>query len=151
MRRYLIAYGLLWVFLYCLHGLYLGSLYGDVIGALYGTAGQGDLKTFWSTLNGWNTIQGVHAHGMGLAILVLLVAGVWEEIYFSPRSKTYLGTLWMIGITLHSVANLLRVIPALVLGDLIVMGCVAASFAGVVRGLLSGAKMQEVGGKGVVR
>jgi hypothetical protein len=127
MRKILIAFGLIWVFVWCGAGFYLGSQHMPHIQEMERLAQEGNLEEFWSTMNNWN----LHAS----RTLLILVALVMPDMRFSDRAKEVLGTLLIVGVVLSTIFGWVLFLPLVLLGEILVVAMVLMSFIGIMRGL----------------
>ena len=74
MRTVLIAFGLMWVFVWCGVGFYVGSQHTPYIQQMEALAQEGNLEELWSTMNAWKMHATSHSHALCLAFLLILVA-----------------------------------------------------------------------------
>lgn len=131
MKKTILLFGLLWVFLYCLFGLYLGMRFSPIMQSLQAASMQGDLAQFWAVYHDWNEIQSIHTHGLGFGILTVLLAIIWDEIKLSSKGKNAIGIILISGIIINSVFSFIKVVPALVLGDILIIAAILLSLVGV--------------------
>jgi hypothetical protein len=135
MRKILIAFGLIWVFVWCGAGFYLGSQHMPHIQEMERLAQEGNLEEFWSTMNNWNLHASSHSHALGFTTLLILVALVMPDMRFSDRAKEVLGTLLIVGVVLSTIFGWVLFLPLVLLGEILVVAMVLMSFIGIMRGL----------------
>lgn len=135
MRRILIAFGLMWVFVWCWVGFYLGSQHLPHIEEMEKLAREGNLVEFWSTMNIWKLRASSHSHSLGFASILILVALVMPDMSFSDGTKKALGVLLIVGVALSSIFGWFLFLPLVLIGEILVVAVVLMGFLGVLRGL----------------
>ena len=140
MRRIMIAFGLIWIFVWCGVGFYLGSQHLPHIQYMERLAQEGNLVEFWSTMNMWKLRASSHSHALAFASILILVALVLPDMRFSDRTKNVLGILLIAGVVLSSIFGWFLFLPLVVLGELLVVAMVLMSFIGIMRGLRGGGR-----------
>ncbi len=134
MRKILLAFGLFWVFLWCLVGFYIGAQHIPHIQKMETLAREGNLVGFWSTMNMWKLHASIHSHALGFSFILILVALVMPELGFSDRTKKVLGILLIVGVVLSTIFGWFLFLPLVLLGELLVVAMVLVSFLGIMRG-----------------
>lgn len=137
MRKILIAFGLIWLFVWCVAGFYLGSQHLPHIQEMEKLAEEGNLAEFWSTMTVWKLSASGHSHALGFAIILILVALVMPDMRFSDKSKGILGMLLILGVLISGIFGWFLFLPLVLVGELLVVAMVLMSFIGVIRGLSS--------------
>ena len=135
MRKILIAFGLIWVFVWCGVGYYLGSQHMPHIQEMEKLAQEGNLVEFWNTMNVWKLRASSHSHALGFTSLLILVALVMPDMRFSDRAKKVLGILLIVGVVLSTIFGWFLFLPLVLLGEVLVVSMVLMSFIGIMRGL----------------
>ena len=135
MRKILIAFGLIWVFVWCGVGFYLGSQHMPHIQEMEKLAQEGNLVEFWNTMNVWKLRASSHSHALGFTSLLILVALVMPDMRFSDRAKKVLGILLIVGVVLSTIFGWFLFLPLVLLGEVLVVSMVLMSFIGIMRGL----------------
>jgi len=137
MRRILIAFGLIWLFVWSVVGFYLGAQHLPHIEEMETLAEDGNLVDFWSTMTAWKSSASIHSHALGFACILILVALVLPDMRFSDRTKKILGVLLMLGVLLSGIFAWFLFMPLVLVGELLVVAMILMSFIGVMRGKTS--------------
>ena len=135
MREILIAFGLIWVFVWCGVGFYLGSQHTPHIQEMEKLAQEGNLVEFWNTMNAWNMQTSSHAHALCFASLMILVALVMPDMRFSNRAKRVLGILLIVGVVSSTIFGWFHILPLVVPGEILIVAMVMMSCIGIMRGV----------------
>jgi len=135
MRKILIAFGLIWLFVWCVVGFYLGSQHLPHIQEMEKLAEDGNLLEFWSTMTVWKMNATIHSHALGFAFILILIALIMPDMRFSDRTKKILGALLILGVMLSGIFGWFLFMPLVLLGELLVVAMVLMSIIGIVRGL----------------
>ena len=135
MRKVLIAFGLIWVFVWCGVGFYLGPQYIPHVREMEKLAQEGNLVEFWSTWNAWKMHATSHAHALCLSFLVIIVALVMPDMRFSDKTKKILGVLLIVGVVLSSIFEWFHFLPLRVPGEILVVAMVLMGSIGIIKGL----------------
>jgi len=135
MRKILIAFGLIWVFVCCGVGFFLGSQHLPHIQEMEKLAREGNLVEFWSTMNVWKLHASSHSHALGFAFILVLVALVMPDMRFTERAKKVLGVLLVVGVVLSTIFGWFLFLPLVLLGEILIVAMVLMSFIGIMRGL----------------
>jgi len=135
MREILIAFGLIWVFVWSGVGFYLGSQHMPHIQEIEKLAQEGNLVEFWSTMNAWKMRSSNHAHALCFASVMILVALVMPDMRFSDRAKNVLGVLLIVGVVSSTIFGWFHFLPLVVPGEILVVAMVMMSSIGIIKGL----------------
>ena len=133
MRKILIAFGLIWLFVWCVIGFYLGSQHLPHIQEMEKLAEDGNLVEFWSTMTVWKLSASSHSHALGFACILILVALVMPDMRFSDKTKKILGVLLMLGVLLSGIFGWFLFLPLVLVGELLVVAMILMSFIGIIR------------------
>ena len=100
MNRILMAFGLLWLFVWCVAGFYIGSQHMHHIQEMGELSHEGNLVGFWNTLSAWKMSTSIHSHALCFAFLLILMALVMPSMRYSDKSKKILGLILILGVML---------------------------------------------------
>ena len=134
MKKTLIAFGLIWVFVWCIVGMYMGSQYGPYADAMDRLSREGNLAELWDTWNAWKMHAVSHTHAICFAFVSILVALVMPEMRFSDKTKKILGVLLILGVAFHGIFGWFHFHPVMVPAGILVVAMVLMSFVGIMRG-----------------
>jgi len=135
MGKVMIAVGLIWIFAWCIVGFYLGvghQAYTSKMGEL---AEQGNLTEFWNTFSGWKSHAVAHSHALCTSFVLILVALAMPYIEFSDKTKWITGLLLIIGVVLAGIFDWFKIMPLMIVGDILIMAMVLVGFIGALRGI----------------
>lgn len=132
-ERVMITVGLIWLFIWCLCGFYLGILHEPYLNQMESLAEAGNLTGFWSAFSSWKANTVTHAHGIGFSFILLLVGLAMPHIRFGDKLKFIFGTVLMVGVVIAPVFEWFQIIPAMVIGEVLIIAMVLASLIGALR------------------
>jgi hypothetical protein len=135
MRKTLIAFGLVWLFVWCAIGMLLGSKHLAYIAELETLAKNGEHVKFVQTWQDWKTRTVNHSHALNFSFLAILVGLIMPEIGFSDRGKKAIAYALILGTVLTGIFSwYVRVLPLMGLGNILITIAVLASAIGFIRG-----------------
>ena len=137
MRKILIAFGLILVFVWCIAGFYIGSQHMLHNQELDKIAQEGNLLEFWRSTNAWNMRSSCHSHALCFASILILVALVMPDMKLSDKAKTVMGVLLIVGVLSSTIFMWFHILPLVVPGEFLLVAMVFMSFVGILRGLKS--------------
>jgi len=135
MGKVMIAFSLIWIFVWCIAGFYLGMTHLAYNNKMAELAKQGNLVDFWNTFSAWKHHSVAHAHAIGTSFILILIALVMPYIKFSDKVKWTIGLLLIIGVALYSIFDWFFFDPLLIAGGILIVAMVLVSFIGALRGI----------------
>ena len=133
MKRTIIAFGLLWIIIWCVFGLFLSIQAVPYLEKVQTMAQEGNLEACWGSYSVWKANTNTHAHSLCLSFIAILVGFIIPETGLSDKSQKILGILLITGVVLASIFQLLWVLPVMILGDVLVIVAVLMSFVGMIK------------------
>ena len=135
MRKILIAFGLIWTFIWSVYGLFLGALKHDEwVATMESAVKGGDLPQFWQAWHWWKGQTVNHTHTICFSFLMILIALILPEMKFSEKVKNTLGILLISGVVIHGIFSFLVIQQLMGLGAVLILVSVLMSFIGIIKG-----------------
>jgi len=135
MKKFLIAFGLIWIFLWCVFGLYLGAVQHDPYVEKMGSfANEGNFSEFWNAQFWWSSQSSAHAHALCYSFILIIIALVLPEMKYSEKMKKVIGILLTIGVILASVCGWLAIKALMAMGAFLIIASVLMGFIGIIQG-----------------
>ena len=135
MRKFLIAFGLIWTFIWGVFGLFLGMMKHEEWLANMESAARGnDLLQFWQSMHWWKGLSVGHAHALLLSFLMILIAFILPEMKFSENVKKILGYVLVAGVVFASIFGVIGFAPLMGVWYVLVLISVLVSVIGIIQG-----------------
>ena len=81
MKKLLIAFGLIWIFIWSVYGLFLGAvMHNEGVANMEAADKGGDLPQFWQTGHWWKGQTVNHTHTICFAFVMIFVALILSEM-----------------------------------------------------------------------
>ena len=135
MGKVMIAFGLIWIFAWCIMGVYLGMGHQAYNVKMAELAEQGNLTDFWKTFSSWKGHTVPHSHALGTSFILILMALAFPYIEYSDRVKWITGLLLIIGVALFSISDWFKLVPLIMAGGILIIAMVLVGFIGALRGI----------------
>ena len=135
MAKVMIAFGLVWLFVWCLVGFIMGAgqaVYRDKMAEL---AKQGGLIEFWRTFSTHKSHSLAHSHALCNGFLLILVGLAMPYIAFSDKTKQVIGLLLIIGVVIFGIFDWFFFMPLLIVASILIIVTVLLSSIGALRGI----------------
>ena len=134
MKKFLLAFGFIWIFIWSAFGLLLGAMkYDEWLANMNAAATNGDLPQFLQTWTWWKGQTVNHTHTICFAFLMILVAIVLPEMKFSDKTKKTLGILLTSGVVIHAVFSFGGIQELMGLGAILILLSILMSFIGIIK------------------
>jgi len=121
MQKKLIAFGLIWLLLFCVVGFVIGIQHADYTEEIEEIAAENNLEEYWASWSDWKAQAVSHAHALCFATIAILLGLIIPLINFGESTINVMGWLLIIGVILASVFELYKVLPLMVIGHLLIM------------------------------
>ncbi|HHJ00622.1 hypothetical protein J7J59_03185 [Candidatus Aerophobetes bacterium] len=135
MGKVMIAFGLIWIFAWCIMGVYLGMGHQAYNVKMAELAEQGNLTDFWKTFSSWKGHTVPHSHALCTSFILILMALAFPYIEYSDRVKWITGLLLIIGVALFSISDWFKLVPLIMAGGILIIAMVLVGFIGALRGI----------------
>ena len=134
MRKFLIAFGLIWIFIWSVYGLFLGIMkQTEWLENMKSAALGSDLPQFLQSWTWWKGQTVNHTHTICFAFLIILVALILPEMKYSEKVKKTQGILLTSGVVIHGIFSFIVFQPLMILGAVLILASVLMSFIGIIQ------------------
>jgi hypothetical protein len=134
MRKFLIAFGLIWSFIWSAFGLFLGMMKQDEwLATMKGAAIGSDLPQFLESWLWWKGISSIHAHALGFSFLLIITGLILPEMRYSEKAKTTIGIMLTSGVVISIIFGFWAIPPLKGLGAVLVLVSILMSFIGIIQ------------------
>ncbi len=127
----MVAFGLLWILVWCLVGFYVGSQHEVYLDDMEELASAGKLGEYWTTFKDWKAHSVAHSHALYTAFIAVLAGLVMPYMGLSAKIKWLTAIVMCIGVILASVFSWFLIIPILMAGEILIAVAILISFIGV--------------------
>ncbi|MBC8186431.1 hypothetical protein H8E88_35570 [candidate division KSB1 bacterium] len=134
MRKFLIAFGLIWIFIWSAFGLFLGVMKHDEwLANMQAAAAGSDLPQFLQSMTWWKGLTGTHTHALCFSFLMILVALIMPEMKYSEKLKKTIGILLTSGVVINGIFGFIGIQLLIGLGAVLILVSVLMSFIGIIQ------------------
>ncbi|MBN1780768.1 hypothetical protein JW948_06560 [bacterium] len=133
MNRTLIGFGLLWFFIWGIFGLFLRIQQPRFSGKITNTDPFTGSVISQDMIRTWKTAEKIQTDAVILALIAILI-GTGAPMYCaSERQRRIIDASLITGIICSGLFGILKIHPAAVTGDVLVLSAILAVFIGLVR------------------
>ena len=134
MRKFLLAFGLIWTFIWSVYGLFLGVIkHNEWLETMKAAAAGSDLPQFFQSMTWWKGQTSTHTHALCFSFLMILIALILPEMKYSDKVKKTLAIILTSGVVIYGVFDFAGIQPLMGLGAVLVLVAILMSFIGIIQ------------------